>query len=419
MASKCEEDAEAQPLLSEKEDEQLLAEPDDSMNYDARKLVTFAVLLELGGTVWTKKTLWKQMLLLVTVSLLVSVMVVYSVKEPEKLDVSKFQKIAGFLKVFVGLLLSFFLSSSVNRWYRCTNGFQELFDAIRGLQMQLNALGVPKERSHQCMRYCVLSARCLFTDLHADCMPKDVRKAYDKKCWDDLMTSDASSSTAWSNPQVSLAKVYPKERQSLEKLEDPSQTLWIWVTSLLTRMSQDGEIPPMPTPTYGRIIGIAEAAYKGIREVRSSICVQPPYVYVQMMAMLVSVNNLICAISFGMTLGVTEGIVLARFHMNPMARKGGDASSNAVSHALQDAVIGCVLSFVGPFLYQALLEVCVCIAQPFAGAGEEDASTAGRIPTEKLIYQLEKDLRDAEFMTESLPCWEQAYFKPPAATAAK
>eukprot|EP00933_Yihiella_yeosuensis_P066278 TRINITY_DN7047_c0_g3_i1.p1 TRINITY_DN7047_c0_g3~~TRINITY_DN7047_c0_g3_i1.p1 ORF type:complete len:424 (-),score=106.23 TRINITY_DN7047_c0_g3_i1:129-1400(-) len=423
MASKHQEDPEQQPLLQDRrcrsETEQMLVEPDDSMTYDARKLVTFEVLSEIRGTVWTKGTLWKQMALLVTVSLFTSVWVVVSIKEPEKLDVSKFQKIAGFLKVIVGLLLSFFLSSSVNRWYRCTNGFQELFDAIRSLQMQLNALGVPKERVHLLMRYCILSARCLNIDLLADTMTPEERAAYSEKSWNDLITTDENSSVAWSNPSASLAKVYPKERQALEKCEDPAQTLWIWVTSLLTRMSQDGDIPPMPTPTYGKIIGIAEAAYKGIREVRSSVCVQPPYVYVQMMAMLVAVNNLICAISFGMTLGVTEGVVLSRYHVNPMARKGGDASSQAVSQALQDAGISLVLSFVGPFLYQALLEVCVCIAQPFAGAGEEGASTAGRIPADQLLYQLEKDLRDAELMTESLPCWQQPFFKAPAAAPAK
>ena len=44
--------------------------------------------------------------------------------------------------------------------------------------------------------------------------------------------------------------------------------LWkIWpastfeVTSLLTRMSSDGEIPPMPTPTYGKILGLADKAF--------------------------------------------------------------------------------------------------------------------------------------------------------------
>lgn len=30
---------------------------------------------------------------------------------------------------------------------------------------------------------------------------------------------------------------------------------------MLTRMSSDGEIPPMPTPTYGKILGLADKAF--------------------------------------------------------------------------------------------------------------------------------------------------------------
>ena len=58
---------------------------------------------------------------------------------------------------------------------------------------------------------------------------------------------------------------------------DPAQTLWVWITSLLTRLAADGEIPPMASPTYGRVITMAEQAYQGIRAVRASIRVQPPY----------------------------------------------------------------------------------------------------------------------------------------------
>ena len=32
------------------------------------------------------------------------------------------------------------------------------------------------------------------------------------------------------------------------------------VTSLLTRMASDGEIPAMPTPTYGKIMSLADQA---------------------------------------------------------------------------------------------------------------------------------------------------------------
>lgn len=402
------EDPEKQPLLADEadkmeEEEALMEEPDDSMSYDARKLLTFDVLTSLSGTVWTKASLWKMMAFLMGVSAGVAGMVLLLIHHPGKIDTAKFAKISGFLSVIVGLLLGFFLSSSVARWYSCTNGFLELFDAIRGLQMQLMALGVPKVRIAMCMRYCIVSAHCLNIDLCCQTMPADQRSDFKRKKWEKMLTKEKDSSVVYSRANQSLAKIYQKEKEMMEGLDDPSQTLWVWVTSLITRMSADGEIPPMPTPTYGRIIALAEKAYNGIREVRASVCVQPPYVYVQMMAMLVNVNNLINATSFGMTLGVA--LIILK-----------ESGPKAAARGVQDLVISFILSLVGPFLYQALLEVAVCIAQPFAGASDdEEVSTAGRIPTEKLIFQLEKDIRDADFMSEHLPSWEQPCFKPPPA----
>ena len=359
------------------------------MSYDARQLVTFSVFQNFGGTVWTKPSLWKMMGILLMISMSVSVVVVVSTKDPAKLNVGKFTRISSFLEVVVGLLLGFFLSSSVQRWYNCTNGFLELFDAIRGLHMQLNAVGVPHGRVHLCLRYCVVSAHCLDNDLIASAMSPEDRRSFLKESWVKLTCENENESEVlWKDQTQSVAKLLPSERKVLESIDDPAQTLWVWITSLLTRMASDGEIPPMATPTYGRIITIAEKAYTGIRTVRASVRVQPPYVHVQMMAALVLVNNIINAISFGMTSGVTVSTLLASAHLSPFTNKS--AHSEDVSQSLQDLGIALILATVGPFLYQALLEVAVCIAQPFAGAGK-DSKSPGRIPTEKLLCMLEKD----------------------------
>mmetsp|Transcript_39276 Transcript_39276/g.73282 ORF Transcript_39276/g.73282 Transcript_39276/m.73282 type:complete len:406 (+) Transcript_39276:88-1305(+) len=396
------------PLLDKKSvSADVVSEEFDSMNYDARKLVTFAVFSNFAGTVWTKSSLWRMMGILFLIALSVATAVAVLVRDPAKLDVGRFQRISTFLEVVVGLLLGFFLSSSVQRWYNCTNGFLELFDAIRSLHMQLNALGVSKDRVRLCLRYCVVSARCLENDLIASAMTSQDRAEFLNECWENLSV-DTEDGSVWTDRTKQFATLLPNERGILAKIEDPAQTLWVWVTSLLTRLSADGEIPPIPSPTYGRIITIAESAYNGIRTVRASIRVQPPYVHVQMMAALVLVNNLINAVSFGMTAGVTFSMILARYHMSPFTTS--HAGSADVSHSLQDLTICLVLSTVGPFLYQALLEVAVCIAQPFTAAGA-GSNSPGRIPVEKLLYNLEKDLRDIEFMSSNLPWWKQTFFK--------
>ena len=119
------------------------------------------------------------------------------------------------------------------------------------------------------------------------------------------------------------------------------------------------------------------------------------------------VNNIINAISIGLASGVTLNMCLANAHLGSFSSA---VHAEDVSHSLQDLTVSMILCSVGPFLYQALLEVAVCIAQPFASSGKGIAP--GRIPTEKLLFHLEKDLRDIEFMSSNLPAWEQAYFKP-------
>eukprot|EP00931_Biecheleriopsis_adriatica_P116584 TRINITY_DN9220_c0_g3_i2.p1 TRINITY_DN9220_c0_g3~~TRINITY_DN9220_c0_g3_i2.p1 ORF type:complete len:407 (+),score=87.38 TRINITY_DN9220_c0_g3_i2:50-1270(+) len=392
---------EKEPLPREKEKTQRTlpkVSKIENSTYDARKLASMEVLYSFQGTVWTKSTFWKSMGQLLLISFSTSVICAVLLRHPEKLDTGRFSKISGSLTVIVGMLLGFFLSSSVNRWFACTKGFLELFDAIRCLQMQLNALGVPKNRLHMCIRYCLVSAYSLHHDLVCQTLHHVERVEYKKQIWEKmLVTADQlpDSSEAYKKTG-SLAKVYEDEMEVIFQIEDPAQTLWVWVTSLITRMSADGELPPMSTPTYGHLIVLAEKAYNGIREVRASVVVQPPFVYVQMMAMLVNINNIMNAMTFGMTFGVTLSLEL---------KEGITAVSG---HVLQDVLISFFLSAIGPFLYQALLEVAVCIAQPFGGGSED---TAGRINTARALEQVEKDLRDAELMSDRIVYWERPSFK--------
>lgn len=134
------------------------------MSYDSRNLLTFKVWQNLAGTVWTKSSLWKMMGILLLIALSVATCVAASglqkalvarfgayhcmsvhiiarfarvlmkcdmlihvatwlylgvaevlVKDPAKLNVARFQRISSFLEVVVGLLLGFFLSSSMQR----------------------------------------------------------------------------------------------------------------------------------------------------------------------------------------------------------------------------------------------------------------------------------------------------------------
>merc|ERR1719215_991087 len=105
------------------------------------------------------------MLRLSMVAFCVSCVTIMVVPDPANLKVAKFTSVSKFLNVVVGLLLGFFLSSSMNRWYNCVNGFLELFDSIRNLQMQFVALGVPEKEATECLRWGFASAWLLYGQL--------------------------------------------------------------------------------------------------------------------------------------------------------------------------------------------------------------------------------------------------------------
>merc|ERR1719498_179218 len=114
------------------------------MSYVTRSLTTWEAFLITDKTIWCSSELWTMMLRLSMVAAAVSIVTVLVVANPEQMKIYKFTAVSKFLNVVVGLLLGFFLTSSVTRWYSCVNGYLELLDAIRNLQMQLEALGVPQ-----------------------------------------------------------------------------------------------------------------------------------------------------------------------------------------------------------------------------------------------------------------------------------
>merc|ERR1719310_652187 len=95
------------------------------------------------------------------------------------------------------------------------------------------------------------------------------------------------------------------EIELLRNIHDPAGLLWTWVASFVARLAQDGFVPPMQSPTYGRVMHHVVDAHTGIRKVRSSLSVQAPYIYVHLLASLVHLNNVVNAISFGIAWGAS------------------------------------------------------------------------------------------------------------------
>jgi hypothetical protein len=376
----------------------ILLEPLSAVSYRTEDLGSMSILFKTAFTAWRRPSLWVTALQLSIVSSLTCMIVLLVTTDPAALKVRKFAKISTFLNVFVGLLLGFFMSSSMTRWYSCANGFLELQDSVRNLQMQLYALGVEDKKSEHILRLGVLSAALLSEELaiaaklHEDHVSLDSMMA--------RLRTDFSGDDK--DERFGPLAVTEGEVKILRRVEDPSGTIWTWIGAMLGRMAQDGDVPPLPSPTYGRLMSLAQSAHAGIRSVRSAIHVQPPYIYVQMLATLVHINNLINALSFGMSAGATLGTALQTHGIIEYEKR---ARAREAAGDSQNLIVSFFFSCFGPFIYTALLEVSIAIAQPFS-------SRDGEIPTKRLLMQLQQDLEDGLTMIKNMPPgWKCPSFK--------
>jgi hypothetical protein len=386
---------ERQPLLSPDQKHQAPSKEEpieewDSTDYDITKMTSWAVFGMVRGCAWDNKSLWKCTGCAVLLSFTVAA-VIFFIPHANLISPEKVEKLGTFLNVFVGLLLGFFLSSSMNRWYGCVSAFLGLLDSIRGMQMQMTALGVCAERTKMLRRYGLLSAWLLHLSLTLE-LVDDIADVEEE----DPDDAEKDRKKVWKRLEAKRpGLVTPNEKELLMQHTESYALVWTWVASLIGRMAQNGEIPPMPSPTYGRILNIVQMAYGSIRDVRALHLVKAPFIYVHTLAILVHVNNILNAIGFGLVLG----LALLEF-----TGKGDLYNKNSWANICCSLFMQFCFSMVAPFLYLALLEVSVCVAQPFTYM---DA----KIPALKFLKGVEEDLKKAEDFGDDPPDWDKPCFK--------
>lgn len=364
----------------------------DCMTYRVEVLDAWRVFTMIERTVWDNPSIWLMTLRLVGFSMLVAMVVVLAAQEPQKIKPMLFSEISDFLLVFVALLLSFFLTSAVRRWSECVHSILNTIHAIRDLQMQFLCLNVPKEEIEKLMRYGVVSVRLLHAELVIAELCKSEQLEAKEVMWEDL-----------ANEPEPLTKLSAAEVRELQQVADEAGVLWVWFGTGVGRLSKAGKLPAMHTPTYSRIMRLVQQAEDGIRYARAAITVQTPFVYVHTLSVLVHINNILSAVSFGLAVG-SAGAAAVR-HDPAMIGGGPEATSKQRLAKLwiqfaESIVIQGIKMFVGCLLYQAFLEIGISIAAPFS-------SDDGEIPVRRLVRQLCRALHDAQRLADKPPSWEE------------
>lgn len=368
----------------------------DPMTYNNMWLKSWMVFYNLKNTIWHNSDLWSMMAKLLILSLAVGVLCYFCMTNSANLDTSKFDDITTFINIFVSLMLSFFLSESVSRWSSCVDGYLKLFNSIRNLSLQFHALGIDRDMHHLALRYGVLSTFFLHNELKRKSLPVEQQQPNWNKMWENIRKNSPALAAKNSKKYVT-----EKEQAILEGVQDCAGQMWLWVGTLVGHMAKSGEVPGMATPTYGRILSLCQDAQEGVRQVRTSIFVKLPFVYVHTLATLVHVTNILFAISLGCTLGSASGGIV-RYAKSVWY--GEAVPAYLPIQQVQSIVIETLKCALGPLLYQAFFELGCSISAPFSHPD-------GAIPVSKMIHALERDLLDSEKLADNLPNWDTPCFK--------
>eukprot|EP00931_Biecheleriopsis_adriatica_P014016 TRINITY_DN11561_c0_g1_i1.p1 TRINITY_DN11561_c0_g1~~TRINITY_DN11561_c0_g1_i1.p1 ORF type:complete len:454 (+),score=92.85 TRINITY_DN11561_c0_g1_i1:63-1424(+) len=359
------------------------------LSYDMRGLLSWMTLTVYNHTVWENDALWVMTRRLAALSAFTTAMQLLMSSDASALDPVQFADLNSFCLVFVSLLLSFFLANAMNRWFTCVNGYLAFFQSLRELHMQLHALGVKESDVQRVMRYGLSSIYILTKRLQAG------------QGSSALEIMEKISEFDEKNPLLCVTK---EEVEALKDCQSPSSQLFTMAGNFIGHLAQEGQVPPMASPTYGRImqlVGKAHDEMKSIWEIQV-ICV--PFVYVHTLAFLVHVQNILCAISLGFTLACCLASALAHIDTR-LTVYGNTAHPDHNEQAdAQHVTIQTLKCFVLPVLLQAFLEVGFDISSPFQGSH-------ACIPAYDMLVRAQRDLIDGDKISSNPIGYEKPSFK--------
>lgn len=264
--------------------------------------------------------------------------------------------------------------------------------------MQLHALGVDSEKSQKVLRFCVLSTVMLSCELKTLGMNYEDRQRLTDNMWDKLTSMKGLKTVN------KFRYATDTEQELMADVNDPTGQMWLWVASLLGRMSQDGDIPAPNTPTYGRIMNLCQVSQESVRHIRFTRHVKVPFLYVHTLATLVHLTNFVFAVALGLTWGTSWGGIQAYartfYASNPNPK---DATIKMPTEHVQAIITETLKCVLAPVLYHMFFLMGCEIMSPFQ-------SEAACIPVQKLLNKLNQDLADAERLAKNPPCWVMPKF---------
>lgn len=366
---------------------------DKLLCYDQNSLLTAKSLLLIGRSAFAQKPV---LYTLAYCSMLafISAACVFFIPKASKLDTQKFERFGAFLKFFIIFMLGIYVSQGFKRWWFTVTSFEKFLIAIRQMVFMLHTIKVTPASRKIIETYCVASGYILNVEVRN----AQIVESKDHVDLENVMTWLVRKGFLTQNEvdQLGTGLGSPLCR---------TRAIWSWIGELISHPVVPEGVAVLP-PLLVRTIVLCQACVSEIEHLKMNITMQTPFMYSQLLAILVHVNNTILSICCGMALGSSMNEIHRRREQLAGEREHGHnvtVITEELYGAIQTTGLQLLIVLLTPMLYVAFLHIAHILCYPF---GDESY----HLPTETLIARLHSELNsmsvNRKFFQEKHKDWQ-------------
>lgn len=332
------------------------AHNDKLLLYDHESLLSGKALLYLGLSAFVQRPVIITVIYCICIAATCAT-AVFFIPKSSKLDSSKFASFSMFLRVFIGFMLGTYVLQSFKRWWHSVSTFEKYLMSVRQMLFLLYTIrGRPEWRKM---------------------VDRDQDALLDWLVDNDYLSQD----------ERDVLKANDSDLNHNKSACSKTRAVWSWIGELVSYPKVEEGVAVLP-PLLTRTLVLCQACINEIELLKMNITMQMPFMYAQLLAILVHVNNTILALSCGMAVGSSMNEIRRRSEQLSGHRETANSHLETMEQlygAIQSVGTQIVILILTPVLYVAFLHLAHMLCYPF---GDE----VYNLPTETLCANLHADI---------------------------
>jgi len=353
------------------------AHNDKLIQYDHDTLLTTRSLMYIGMSTFAQRPVLLTLAYCITLASL-SAIAVFFLPRASKFDAEKFSQFAGFLKVFIAFMLGTYVTQAFKRWWYSVSTFEKFLTAIQQMFFLLHTIRGQDAWRKMIETYCVCSGYILNAEIRNATIVESKNKVNEGELLDWL-----ASKGFLSDEECHLLK----SKGSSQNICTKTRAVWSWIGELVSHPIVEEGIN-VPPPLLARVIMMCQNCVNEIEHLKMNVTMQMPFMYAQLLSILVHANNTILALNCGLAVGSAMNEIRRRSEQLSGERDTERREISSVAQlygAVQTVGFQLVILILAPMLYVGFLHIAHMLCYPF---GDKSYN----LPTETLIARLHADL---------------------------